>query len=73
MIKNVYFIKPILLAMINTGIMMIAVFAVKNYLFVQIGFVEFFSLVIGGAAILLSLHIYMISFLITRCTNYFKM
>ena len=45
------FIRPILLAMINTGIMMIAVFGVKNYLFVQIGFVEFFSLVISGAAI----------------------
>jgi len=45
------FIKPILLAMINTGIMMIAVFGVKNYLFVQIGFVQFFSLVVGGAVI----------------------
>ena len=45
------FIKPILLAMINMGIMMSTVFGVKNYLFVQIGFVEFFSLVIGGAVI----------------------
>jgi len=45
------FIKPILLAMINTGIMMIGVFGVKNYLFVKISFVQFFSLVIGGAAI----------------------
>lgn len=43
------FIKPILLAIINTGIMMSAVFWVKNYLFVKIGFVEIFSLVIGGA------------------------
>jgi len=43
------FFTPILLAMINTGIMMSTVFGVKNYLFVQIGFVEFFSLVIGGA------------------------
>ena len=45
------FIRPILLAMINTGIMMIAVFGVKNYLFVKISFVQFFSLVIGGVAI----------------------
>jgi len=41
---------PILLAMINTGIM-IAVSIVKHYLFVRVGFGQFFSLVIGGAAI----------------------
>jgi len=45
------FIKPILLAMINTGLMMSVVFGVKNYLFVKIGFVQFFSLVVGGAVI----------------------
>ena len=45
------FIKPILLSMINTGIMMITVFGVKNYLFMKISFVQFFSLVIGGATI----------------------
>ena len=45
------FIRPILLAMINTGIMMIIVFGVKNYLFTQIGFIQFFSLVVGGTAI----------------------
>jgi len=45
------FITPILLAMINTGIMMITVFGIKNYLFVKISFVQFFSLVVGGAAI----------------------
>jgi len=45
------FIRPILVAIINTGIMMIAVFGVKNYLFVNIGFVQFFSLVFSGAAI----------------------
>jgi len=36
------FIRPILLAMINTGIMMSAVFGVKNYLFVKVSFVQFF-------------------------------
>jgi len=45
------FIRPILLAIVNTGLMMSAVFGVKNYLFTQIGFVHFFSLVVGGAAI----------------------
>ena len=45
------FIMPILLAMINTGIMMSGVFTIKNFLFVQIGFVQFFSLIVGGAAI----------------------
>jgi O-antigen/teichoic acid export membrane protein len=45
------FIKPILLAIINTGIMMIMGFVIKNYYFVRVGFVQFFSLVIGGAAI----------------------
>jgi O-antigen/teichoic acid export membrane protein len=45
------FVKPILLAIINTGIMMIIVFVIKNYYFVRVGFVQFFSLVIGGAAI----------------------
>jgi hypothetical protein len=45
------FIKPILFAIINTGIMVIGVFGIKNYLFMKIGFVQFFSLVIGGAVI----------------------
>jgi len=45
------FFRPILLAILNTGIMMIGVFGVKNYLFIKIGFVQFFSLVIGGAVI----------------------
>jgi hypothetical protein len=45
------FIRPILLAMINSGIMMSAVFGIKNYLFVKIGFGQFFSLIVGGAAI----------------------
>ena len=45
------FFTPILLAMINTGIMMIVVFGVKNYFFVKIGFVHFFSLIVGGAII----------------------
>lgn len=49
--SNWEFIKPILLAIINTGIMMIIVFVIKNYYFVRVGFVQFFSLVIGGAAI----------------------
>ncbi len=43
------FIRPILLAMINTGIIMSAVFGVKNYLFAQISFAQFFSLVFIGA------------------------
>jgi O-antigen/teichoic acid export membrane protein len=45
------FVKPILLAIINAGIMMIMVFVMKNYYFVRVGFVQFFSLVICGAAI----------------------
>ena len=45
------FIRPILLAMINTGIMMIAVFIVKDYIFVRVGFGRFFSLVFIGATI----------------------
>jgi PST family polysaccharide transporter/lipopolysaccharide exporter len=45
------FIRPILLALINTGLMMSAIFGVKNYLFVKIGFVQFFSLIVGGAAL----------------------
>jgi len=59
------FIRPILLAVINTGIMMSAVFGVKNYLFVKIGFVEFFSLVIGGAAIY-----FIIAYFFDRFFNY---
>ena len=47
----VEFIKPNLLALINIGIMMSGIFVAKNYLFVKIGFVQFFSLIIGGAAI----------------------
>jgi len=45
------FAKPILLAMINTGIMMSGIFIVKNFLFTQIGFIQFFSLIVGGVAI----------------------
>ena len=45
------FIRPILLALINTAIMMIGVFEVKNYLFMKIGFVQFFSLIFLGATI----------------------
>ncbi|MCJ7790053.1 MAG: lipopolysaccharide biosynthesis protein [Candidatus Atribacteria bacterium] len=45
------FIKPILLAMINTGIMMSGIFGVKNYLFIKVGFVQFFSLIVSGAVI----------------------
>jgi len=45
------FIRPILLAMINTGIMMIVVFIVKDYIFVRVGFGRFFSLVFIGATI----------------------
>ncbi len=59
------FIKPILLAMVNTGIMMIGVFGVKNYLFVKIGFVQFFSLVIGGAAIY-----FIVAYFFDRCSDY---
>ena len=47
----VEFIKPILLAMINTGIMMSGIFGVKNYLFIKVGFVQFFSLIVSGAVI----------------------
>jgi O-antigen/teichoic acid export membrane protein len=47
----VEFIRPILLAMINTGIMMSGIFGVKNYLFIKVGFVQFFSLIISGAVI----------------------
>jgi len=49
--SNWEFIKPVLLAIINTGIMMIMVFVIKNYYFVRVDFVQFFSLMIGGAAI----------------------
>ena len=59
------FISPILLAMINTGIMMIGIFVVKNYLFVKIGFVQFFSLVIGGAAIYI-----VVSYFFDKIFNY---
>ena len=45
------FFKPVMFAMINAGIMMVAIFAIKNFLFVQIGFVQFFSLIVGGVAI----------------------
>jgi PST family polysaccharide transporter/lipopolysaccharide exporter len=45
------FIKPILLAMINMGIMMNGIFGVKNYLFIKVGFVQFFSLIVSGAVI----------------------
>ena len=46
-------IKPILLALINTGIMMIVIFSIKEYLFVQIGFIQFFILIIIGIIIYL--------------------
>jgi len=49
--KVAEFIRPILLAIINTGVMMIAVFIVKDYFFVRVGFGHFFSLVFIGAAI----------------------
>jgi len=39
------------LAMINTGIMMSGIFGVKNYLFIKVGFVQFFSLIVSGAVI----------------------
>ncbi len=59
------FIRPILLAMVNTGIMMIAVFGIKNYLFVKISFVQFFSLVVGGAAIY-----FVVSYFFDKIFNY---
>lgn len=59
------FIKPILLAMINIGVMMSVVFGVKNYLFVKIGFVQFFSLVVGGATIY-----FIIAYFFDRYFNY---
>jgi len=59
------FIRPILLALINTGLMMSAVFGVKNYLFVKIGFVQFFSLIIGGAAIY-----FVVAYFFDRYFNY---
>jgi NDP-sugar pyrophosphorylase family protein len=46
-------IKPISLALINTGIMMIVIFSIKEYLFVQIGFMQFFILIIIGIIIYL--------------------
>ena len=59
------FIRPILLAIINTGMMMIAVFGVKNYLFTQIGFVQFFSLVFLGATIY-----FMVTYFFDKFFNY---
>jgi len=47
----VEFIKPISLAIINMGVMMCVVFAVKKYIFVRVGFGHFFSLVGVGAMI----------------------
>ncbi|TFB09332.1 lipopolysaccharide biosynthesis protein [Candidatus Atribacteria bacterium MT.SAG.1] len=59
------FITPILLVMINTGIMMSVIFSVKNYFFVKIGFVQFFSLVIGGAVIY-----FVVAYFFDRYFNY---
>lgn len=43
------FITPILLAIINTCIMMSAVFGIKNYLFAKLSFMQFFPFLVGGA------------------------
>jgi O-antigen/teichoic acid export membrane protein len=45
------FIRPILLAIVNTCIMMSVVFVVKKCIFVRVVFGQFFSLVFIGAAI----------------------
>jgi O-antigen/teichoic acid export membrane protein len=59
------FIRPILLALINTGIMMSGIFGLKNYFFIQISFVQFFSLVFIGAAIY-----FMVAYFFDRYFNY---
>lgn len=59
------FIKLILLAIINTGIMIITAFVIKNYYFVRVDFVKFFFLVIGGVAIY-----FIVAFFFDKYLNY---
>lgn len=59
------FIKPAFVALINTGLMVIGIFVIKNYLFVQIGFVQFFSLIFAGATIY-----FMVAYFFDRYFNY---
>jgi len=59
------FIKPIFIVLINTGLMVTGIFVVKNYLFVEISFWQFFSLILIGVAIY-----FMIAYLFNRYFNY---
>jgi len=61
----VEFIKPISLAIINMGVMMCVVFAVKKYIFVRVGFGHFFSLVGVGALIY-----FIVAYLFDKIFNY---
>ncbi|MBA7484889.1 hypothetical protein ES707_20420 [subsurface metagenome] len=59
------FFKPISMALINTGLMVIGIIVIKNYLFVQVGFWQFFSLVFAGATIY-----FMVAYFFDRYFNY---
>ncbi|GAG63173.1 unnamed protein product [marine sediment metagenome] len=59
------FIKPILLPLINTLLMVVGIFIIKKYIFIKIDFIKFFYLIFAGMIIY-----FMIAYLFDRYFNY---
>ena len=59
------FFKPVFMALINTGLMVTGIVIIKNYLFVQASFWQFFSLIFVGATIY-----FIVAYFFDRYFNY---
>ena len=59
------FAKPVLFSTVNTGLMVIATFVIKKYIFIEVTFMEFFALVFMGMIIY-----FIFAYFLDRCFNY---
>lgn len=59
------FFKPVLISLINTGIMVSGIFLIKNSICMQVSFIGFFGLILMGIGTYIA-----VAFCFDRCLNY---